>query len=523
MPKFGVKGPFIDFSIPSAAREGSIVFFNGNGRMTATIPLKAIASGKHQVTLPPLSSGLYLMNITIDKFTTTMKLINTGIEMHLSSMERKCSADGNSRLAKAVAETLDSIRVTKSGYKTKEVAIDSYIKEDMVIVLEKDSVIECPEFSVPSFYDLQNMTELPDPFLFQNGTRMTKKSEWECRKKEIAALAQAFIYGEKPGKPDVVEATYNSGSLNITCTEGGNTGSFIVKISGNNGTGQMPAIIKIDGGSGGYNIPSGVASISYSVSDVADGNRGNFSGVFGKLYPNNKTAGSLIAWAWGASRIIDALEIPEIKEQTKIDPTRLGVIGCSYAGKAAMSCGVWDDRMALTLTVEGGAGGIMSWRIGEDYRDPSGGYDGCQYASEAYDEAAWMGTPFEQFGDENVDKLPVDMHEVAALCAPDRGFLAFSSNILLWTCPQGTWQAGVACHIVYEALGAPDNMGILMSSYDHCQGGNGVNEPEVFNNFVQKFLFGDENANTSPDIGVKNNGGFTVEDKYIPWDIPILE
>lgn len=51
--------------------------------------------------------------------------------------------------------------------------------------------------------------------------------------------------------------------------------------------------------------------------------------------------GVLTAWAWGFSRILDAI----IEEVPEFDQKRVGVIGCSRDGKSALAAGIFDERV----------------------------------------------------------------------------------------------------------------------------------------------------------------------------------
>ena len=68
--------------------------------------------------------------------------------------------------------------------------------------------------------------------------------------------------------------------------------------------------------------------------------------------------GNYSAWSWGISRLIDG--ITQVKDQLKIDSTKIAVHGCSYAGKMALFGGALDERVALTVVEESGGGGIDS-------------------------------------------------------------------------------------------------------------------------------------------------------------------
>ena len=58
--------------------------------------------------------------------------------------------------------------------------------------------------ALPASNALPTQNLLPDPFLKLDGTRMTTKAEWTCRREEIKKEAERYIYGEKPSKPEVV-------------------------------------------------------------------------------------------------------------------------------------------------------------------------------------------------------------------------------------------------------------------------------------------------------------------------------
>ncbi|MBN1576094.1 MAG: T9SS type A sorting domain-containing protein [Chitinispirillaceae bacterium] len=128
-------------------------------------------------------------------------------------------------------------------------------------------------------------------------------------------------------------------------------------------------------------------------------------------------AGAMMAWAWGASRILDALEMTP---EAKIDPYRCAIIGCSRDGKGAMVCGVFDERMALTLPMEGGSGGISSWRIAKaENPNKSAHPDGCQTAEQIIGENVWMSPDFNQFAKgDAINKLPTDAHTCRHLRSP---------------------------------------------------------------------------------------------------------
>jgi hypothetical protein len=113
-----------------------------------------------------------------------------------------------------------------------------------------------------------------------------------------------------------------------------------------NGTAPYPAIIAF----GGLTIPapSGVAIITYNNDEIGaqinQSSRGQ--GKFFLLYPDKVANGAMTAWAYGLSRIIDALDmLPDAKINTR----KIAVTGCSRNGKGALVAGALDGRIALTI------------------------------------------------------------------------------------------------------------------------------------------------------------------------------
>ena len=521
-----------DLLLPAGAGRlnGNVSVFSGEGRCRASIDFNDFQPSTHQITLPEFGPGLNLVHVTLNGHSFTCRVIKLKNEIYVKNGRMTSLSTGGFSVARMDASTaVDTIIAEKEGYKDARSPVSSYTDSNIVIEMDS-STGECEVPPLPEFDELEEIAELPDPFRMMNGERITTKAQWKCRREEIKALAQKWIYGWNPGEPDKMEAGYSGGKLTINCTVGSRSGEFSVDISGNSGNGPYPAIIAV-AGFATYGAPSGVASIKYNEQQLAKSDvngRDPAAGLFYDLYPEYKTTGSLMAWAWGISRVIDALEQEDIRAAAKIDPGRIGVTGCSFAGKAAFAIGVWEERIALTLPVESGAGGVSAWRIAEEYAPPgkpqypaSGAQDGCQYLYETYDESTWLGDSINLFRGEEF-KLPIDMHEVGALLAP-RGFLGLGYSTK-WICAEGEWGTAIGMHMVYDALGYPDNMGMLIGhTASHCSKGSGLSEQQVYNIFVEKFLKGDTSADTSPDVGLKNDKGWPLSDqKYIPWSQPEL-
>lgn len=368
--------------------------------------------------------------------------------------------------------------------------------------------------SLPVFARLAHQAKLPDPFRFLDGTRMSANEEWPARREEIKALAERFQYGNKPPKPEVVSGSFKDNRVTVSCQHAGKSISFTARIRyPNNGTGPFPAIIGI--GTSHLNnenlLKLGVAIIDFPQNEIADQSNADARGrgLFYDLYGTGHTAGSLMAWAWGVSRLIDVLEMTP---EANIDPTRLGVTGCSRNGKGALAAGAWDERIVLTIPQEPGAGGSSSWRINEALKQAG---HHVQTLAQIVTENTWFTASFSQFANE-VDKLPFDMHAIQSLVAP-RALLVLDNPDYEWLGPSSSHQTAYAARIVWEALGVPDRIGFSQrGGYDHCTLPDA--QWTAVDAYVRKFLLGDNSAETS--LLVTDRDFVFDRDRWVDWAAP---
>ena len=162
--------------------------------------------------------------------------------------------------------------------------------------------------------------------------------------------------------------------------------------------------------------------------------------------------GSLRAWAWGAARGLDYLETAP-----DVDAKHVGIEGVSRYGKAALVTLAFEERFFMGLIGSSGKGGAALHRrvFGEgienlagegEYHWMAGNY--IKYSAIESATGAW-----------NADMLPVDSHELIALCAPRLVFISYGipeQGDALWLDQYGSWQATVAAGEVYKLLGAKD-------------------------------------------------------------------
>ncbi|HEU5133611.1 MAG TPA: BACON domain-containing carbohydrate-binding protein [Steroidobacteraceae bacterium] len=370
---------------------------------------------------------------------------------------------------------------------------------------------------VPTFASLPNISFLPDPFTFMNGTRMTTRAEWTCRRAEIAAQAQEFEYGYKPNTPSSATTGSRSGNtVTVNVADNGRTLTFNASITyPSTGSAPYPAIIGIGASNLNNSALSsqGVAVINFPNDQIAQQNGQGSRGVgrFYDMYGNGHSAGALMAWAWGVSRLIDALEKTPA---ANIDTTRLGVTGCSRNGKGALAAGAFDERIKLTIPQEPGSGGSGTWRVSNSMLSQG---QNTQTLGQIVGENVWFRSNFSQFSS-TVPKLPFDHHSIEGLVAP-RALLVIENNIL-WLGPQSSWTGANAARRIWDALGIPDRMGYsLTTEHGHCSFPSSQ-QAEV-NAYVQKFLVGGGTGNTNimrNDPGVPFNQGM-----WINWTTPALQ
>ncbi len=162
--------------------------------------------------------------------------------------------------------------------------------------------------------------------------------------------------------------------------------------------------------------------------------------------------GALRAWAWGASRGLDYLET-----DPAVDAKRVGIEGVSRFGKAALVAQAFDQRFALGLIGSSGEGGAKLHRrnFGEAVESLTGSGEYHWMAGNFLKYGAAEAT----FGSKTANDIPVDAHQLIALCAPRPVFISYGipeKGDSKWLDQQGSFMATVAAGPVYKLLGARD-------------------------------------------------------------------
>jgi hypothetical protein len=212
-------------------------------------------------------------------------------------------------------------------------------------------------------------------------------------------------------------------------------------------TGDPPATEQLIAAGWGYAtiIPSSIQ---------ADNGAGLTKGIIGLTNRGARRKpddwGALRAWAWGASRALDYLET-----DPRVDSKRVGIEGVSRYGKAALVTMAFDPRFAVVLVGSSGEGGAKLHRrnFGEAVENLTGA-----------GEYHWMAGNFlkygaaeASFGSKNAGDIPVDAHQLIALCAPRPTFISYGipeKGDAKWLDQKGSFMASVAAEEVFRLLGA---------------------------------------------------------------------
>jgi glucuronyl esterase-like protein len=366
-----------------------------------------------------------------------------------------------------------------------------------------------------------NNAKFPDLFANLDGTRMSQKDQWRCRRAELKRIVEKFIHGDKPGKPEKVTGTVSKTSISVKVEHMGKTINFSVPVSiPASVTGPAAAIVGLGGGSLDKAIltEEGVATINYNNGTLADEKSRN--GLFTDIY-GSTGASAQVGWAWGVSRIIDVLVDEKAAGRNDIiDPTAIGVTGCSRLGKGAFTIGAFDERIALGIPQESGTGGVSAFRVVNTAPVGPNGKP-AQSLDSAWTEAqGWFGSVFSTYKGK-VNTIPGDTDSLVAMYAP-RGLLVLDNSRIGELGSVAQHAASAAGAMVYKALGVEKNIayhgGRPMDPHNHCT--FYPEQAEPLRKAIRAFL----THKAEPDGKIEPQPVATADmSKWVDWEAPTLQ
>jgi len=365
--------------------------------------------------------------------------------------------------------------------------------------------------STLSAANAQNM--LPDPLTMNDGTAVKTLEDWNIRKGEISKMIQDIEIGKIPEvKKDQIKAEMKGDTLLVTVTVGKNSLTLSSKITYPK-TGKAPYPLMI--GTSHNSLPAEIfesrpiAMMDYHERQVngysqfrGDTVRSNYG--FVKLYPELINNGAYSEWAWGFQRLIDGLEIlgPKV---TKIDTKHIGVSGCSYAGKMALFCGAFEERACLVIAQEPGGGGVASWK----YSRTLGNVENLDKT----DYHWFMESMKAKYHDENVEQLPFDHNELAAMICP-RAFLMLGNTDYEWLADESAYVSMNSAIKVWKKFAMDSHVGYSINGgHPHCMLPK-EQFPEV-EAFIDRFLLEKEDVRTDNIRRAEKFEGKVELDKWI--------
>lgn len=308
--------------------------------------------------------------------------------------------------------------------------------------------------------------KLPDPFLFEDGQRVATEADWAARKKELYKSVIELQYGVQPPAPELmaVEMLYNGDKTRVYRIKSGTEAhpvTFRMKLILPDNAVNPPVIVDGDGCFNysmdkqwlGAALERGVAWAIFDRTEIANDVMGEKRGT-GQLfeaYPGLE-CGALSAWAWGYSRVVDALE-----QIGLVNLDCIAFTGHSRGGKTCALAGALDERAAIVNPNETCAGSCSCYRSHLVALDENGAEARSERLSDLWRNFYyWIGEGMGEYAARE-SELPFDCHELKAMIAPRTLFLSEAAHDI-WSNPVGAWQTTVAAKEVYDFLGAGDEL-----------------------------------------------------------------
>jgi len=313
---------------------------------------------------------------------------------------------------------------------------------------------------------------LPDVLTTADGRRITTVGEWKTvRRPEVLELFRKHVYGRVPETPaqvtfkvtnrdpNAMEGAATLKQVEVTVANGPKQLTIrVVLFIPNKSAKPVPTFllicnrepenidptrkVKSEFWPAEAAVARGYGIAAFYNGDVdPDKHDGFKDGAHGLLDAGERPPdawGTIAAWAWGASRVMDYFATdPDVARD------QVAVIGHSRGGKTALWAGAQDERFALVISNDSGCGGASPSRRRFKERES------VARINKAFPH--WFCESFKSYNEQE-DKLPVDQHMLLALMAPRAVYVA-SADQDLWADPRGEFLSLVHAGPVHQLFG----------------------------------------------------------------------
>lgn len=292
-------------------------------------------------------------------------------------------------------------------------------------------------------------------------------------KEELLLFYQENMYGIwRDGEQ--VSFEKNENGYNIHLKKCGRTASFPVTVKlpekdAPQFEGGCPFIVCMHPIPGeAYALQQGYAVLIVDSYKVASDDY-EHKGAFYELYPyEEEQTGVLMAWAWGTSKVLDAV-LGGLDSILHLNASASLVTGVSRWGKATAVGGAFDHRFRMVIPACSGAGGLALYDVtskGNTYDFTAIGGP-CDYTYgeneplsclQSDGEKGWFCDRFLQY--ETPDAIPVSQSMLPVLAAePDRYYFIVAACMKEdWVNAPSMWECFKRAEEEYKAMGLSDHI-----------------------------------------------------------------
>ncbi|MGB0579448.1 MAG: alpha/beta hydrolase family protein [Limisphaerales bacterium] len=333
--------------------------------------------------------------------------------------------------------------------------------------------------SFPSVDELPEVKDLPNPFVFLDGTAVKDREDWARRREEMKAMVLHYQFGHAPPLPapnmikavvvsetDALEGIAVRREVKLQFGPHQELSLALGIHTPKNGQGPFPVIVhnspgifEVEDSIVADLVRRGYMLVSYRRTDLHPdwgkdpvAKKKKDKGDARRAYPDSDWR-CLRVWAWGGSVVVNWLStLPEV------DMQKLVCTGHSRGGQTAALMGMIDERIAVVAPNAGGSITTGCHRIGRTRSIKSKMNSGNAY---------WYSPNLIPFGDRET-RLPFDLHFIKAAVAPRAWFN--SNGLADGLNPEGGMVTWRAARVVYDWMSVKEKCAQWYREGGHDQG-----------------------------------------------------